>query len=286
MIKKIIIILTSLLILGTALTGIGYFMGGREPETTGSVLTSETKVDQFNKIVVDVIDADVKIQHGDTFSISYRLHHMEKVEQAEVVDGTLYFVTEIERRIGWHHRPHTEQHVITITVPDELALDSLNISTVDGDIEIDDRAIRSASLKSVSGDIELSGITADEVTCEVVSGEISVRKSNITEVTAEGKSADISFDGSLEYADINTVSGDCRLSSDKIKNIKIKNVSGDIEVITPAAGISAKSYGKINYCGENQGYQFNLPGNNAMMTLNSSSGKINIQTNSPENSPE
>ncbi len=278
MIKKIIIVLTSLLIFGTVLTGVAFFLDDEDTQTIGSVQTKEIKLDEFNNLVVDAISADIIIENGDNFSISYQLHHREKIEKAEVVDGTFYFVTGIDKRIGRRFKLDNEEHIIYITVPNTIDLNNINLSTVSGDIEIDERAIGKASLNSVSGDISLTGVTAEQVDCEVVSGDIDIIKSNIIESTASGKSADISFEGSFEYVDIDTVSGDCELTTDTIKDIEINNISGDIEVITPVTGISAKSYGKINYCGQNQGFEFNLPNDNSMLTINSSSGKIDIQT--------
>ncbi len=279
MTKKIIIGLISLLIVGVLLTGMAFFMENGESEITGSTVKSERELDEFRDIVVDVIAADIQIQSGDTFSISYQLHHKEKVERCEVINGTLYFTTKIDMGFEKNWKFGDEQHTVCITVPDKTNLNDLNLSTISGDIAMVDREMHRASLHSTSGNILLTGVTAEQVACEVVSGDIAIAESEMVESQASGKSADISFDGSFAYVDMNTVSGDCSLISDTVQNIKIKNISGGIGVVTPVSGISAKSYGEITYNGVNQGYQFNLPNDNTMLTLISTSGAIDIQTN-------
>lgn len=284
MIKKITVILTSLLIVGLVLSGIGFLIGGAAPVTTGAVTTKDLALDDFNNVVIDVIAADITIETGDDFSVSYQLHNREKIEQAQVVDGTLYFTTGIDSTLGRTYNHNGTQYAVHVTVPKDVELNDLSLSTVDGDIQLDARTLDSVTLNSVSGSVALTDVTAQQADCEVVSGHITFANCSISKVSACGKSSNITMDGAFDEADINTISGDCNVSSTRIQDIQIKNVSGSISVVTPVSGISAKSYGKINYCGQNQGYEFNLPATDAhtMLTLNSTSGKIDIQTQNPD----
>ena len=274
MIKKIIAILSVVLILGSVLFGIGYFLSNNDSDSVEQSPKTELELDEFNSIEIKVKAADIKIQEGDTFSISYKLHDRERVKQAEVLDGTLYFITEFD--MNW--KVDFDDWNICITLPKGRTLEDLSLSTIDGDIEFDGRTIDIANLKSTSGNIKLTNIIAEQVNCEVTSGEISITESQVTEATGIGTATDIYFDGSFESANINTVSGSCKLNSDTIKNISIESVSGDIETITPSTGISAKSYGKITYNGEKQGFEFSLSDNESALNLISASGKIQIQT--------
>lgn len=274
MIKKIIVILSVVWILGSVLFGIGYFLSNNDSGSVEQSLKTELNLGEFNSIEVKVKAADIKIQEGDTFSISYTLHDRERVKQAEVVDGTLYFVTGFD--INW--KVDFDDWNICITLPKGRTLEDLSLSTIDGDIEFDGRTIDIANLKSTSGNIKLTNIIAEQVNCEVTSGEISITESQVTEATGVGKATDIYFDGSFENVTINTVSGSCKLNSDTIKDISIRSVSGNIETTTPSTGISAKSYGKITYNGEKQGGEFSLSDNKSALNLISASGKIEIQT--------
>lgn len=274
MMKKIIVILSVVLILGSVLFGIGYFLSNNDSDSVEQSPKTELELDEFNSIEIKVKAADIKIQEGDTFSISYKLHDRERVKQAEVLDGTLYFITEFD--MNW--KVDFDDWNICITLPKGRTLEDLSLSTIDGDIEFDGRTIDIANLKSTSGNIKLTNIIAEQVNCEVTSGEISITESQVTETTGIGTATDIYFDGSFENANINTVSGSCKLNSDTIKNISIESVSGDIETITPSTGISAKSYGKITYNGEKQGFEFSLSDNESALNLISASGKIQIQT--------
>lgn len=280
MIKKTVIVLSVVLVIGGVLFSMGSFIKkdfslfSYSNSFGGSDQFLEKEVQEFSNIEVNIKSGDIIIEEGDVFSVKYNISDKEKIQRLEVVDGTLYFVTEFDDLFGLSLN-HGE---VRITMPKGHNIGKLNLSSVDGDIKFSDRTIKNGILNSVSGDIILDNITSDSINCEGISGDITLRNSIITQVIGNTTSSDISVDGSFLDVTLKSVSGDCHITSDRIKKMQIETVSGDIKTVTPSASVRAKSFGEISYNGNEQGFNFSIDGIDASLDLLSTSGEISIKT--------
>lgn len=256
MTKKIIIILLTLTIVGAILFTIGNTVLSDEASTITDIpllqLKSEnenigeqqlqvdttevqSQIDNVTDINIKVMSADIYLIYGDEYSLKYNLHDREKIKTLDVSNGALNFDTTFNLK----HKVDYGDWYVKVTIPKDSEINNLNLTTVAGDIVMEDAVVKNAKLKSTSGDIMLTG-TFSDVDLYSVAGNIS----------------------------INGTISDCA---------KIETISGNIDVIsTEPIESLAESIGKIKYNNKMQGYKFNNSQENDDFHFKSVSGKIQI----------
>lgn len=282
MIKKLIIGLSSILLLGGVLFGIGSAIdphpgthtdGDPASSRPDSVHDNKVEMEQFSNVEISVIGADIYLAEGDNYSVSYKFHNREVIERLEIANDTLYLSTDY----SWDWKPdHGDWHVV-VTVPKGTPLNIVNLSTVAGDIVVENRAYAAGSIGTTSGEVTLSSITADTVKVKTVSGAISVKESKIQNLSAENKTGNIQLYGEFATVSAYSVSSRCELSGSLSKSASMETVSGQITVsVSNSASIEAETYGNVHWNGTKQGYSFTKADGDAKLTLKSVSGKIEV----------
>lgn len=239
-------------------------------ETSASDTSGAMELDTFSSMDISVVAADVRIVSGESFSLSYQLHESEALVRAEVDGDTLKFRTEATGpRISggdWH---------VTVTVPADTQLDSLDITTVSGDIEDSGHTCDEASLCTTSGVIQLSGVTANQLDASTVSGSLGITGS-VSELSVESVSGSIDLDGDFGEINAQSVSGGCALAGTLEREAEVETVSGRIQVSFPDVSVNASSLGSVYKDNSRQGRTFNQHGGSAELNLESISGEIEI----------
>ena len=239
-------------------------------ETSASDTSGAMELDTFSSMDISVVAADVRIVSGESFSLSYQLHENEALVRAEVDGDTLKFHTEATGpRISggdWH---------VTVTVPADTQLDSLDITTVSGDIEDSGHTCDEASLCTTSGVIQLSGVTANQLDASTVSGSLGITGS-VSELSVESVSGSIDLDGDFGEINAQSVSGGCALAGTLEREAEVETVSGRIQVSFPDVSVNASSLGSVYKDNSRQGRTFNQHGGSAELNLESISGEIEI----------
>ena len=161
---------------------------------------------------------------------------------------------------------------MTVTVPAGAQLDSLDITTVSGDIEDSGHTCDEASLCTTSGVIQLSGVTANRLDASTVSGSLGITGS-ISELSVESVSGSIDLDGDFGDIDAQSVSGGCALAGTLEHEAEVETVSGRIRVSFPNVSVNASSLGSVYKDNNRQGRTFSQHGGNAELNLESVSGK-------------
>ncbi len=259
---------------GLPLSAGGTVTGAGSPVTLAETSANGTfgamELDAFSSMDISVVAADVRIASGEGFSLSYQLHKNEALVRAEVDGDTLKFRTEATgpRIAGgdWH---------VTVTVPAGAQLDSLDITTVSGDIEDSGHTCDEASLCTTSGVIQLSGVTANRLDASTVSGSLGITGS-ISELSVESVSGSIDLDGDFGDIDAQSVSGGCALAGTLEHEAEVETVSGRIRVSFPNVSVNASSLGSVYKDNNRQGRTFSQHGGNAELNLESVSGEIEI----------
>ena len=196
------------------------------------------KTEAFTSVHLDLTSMDVRIEKSSENAISYRLQDAKKQKLEYSVDqGVLTVKETISDK---HFVGHDDNEVILYTTNDSL---TVNGNLVAGDVEIQNVALKDSRVTSVSGDISIEN------------GSLN----NCSFITTSG---DIEFDGQLTGDNsLTTTSGD--VSVENIDNVSVSasTMSGDIEI-----GEDEFS-GSVNQV---------LGSNNAALTLNTTSGDIEI----------
>lgn len=294
MIKKIIIALLTLLIIGGTLFTIGNVISDDEISNIKNISSSKlgvenvntenqksnvytigelSSIDSFTDINIDVMSADIYLTYGDEYALEYNIHDREKVKIFDVSKGVLSF----ETTFNLDFKVDYGDWYVKVTVPKDSEIGNLNLSTVAGDVLIEDAVLKNAKLNSTSGKVTVLNSKMDTVEIKTVSDEISIKDSEILTVKAKNKADDILLTGIFSDVDINSIAGNISVNGTISERVKIESISGNIDLIsTKPMEILAESIGGIEYNNKNQGYKFNNSQGDDNMYLKSVSGKIKI----------
>lgn len=232
--RKLSLIVGMTVLCGMFLLGMGWLLRDR----SGGQSHTDKILEPFHSIQLSVMSADVTVEKGDKFAISYHLHGREKIVQLEVKNDTLYFDTGFDPL--W--KPSSGNWSVVITVPDGTEFDSLSLKSTAGEITLDAYRFQNGSFKTTSGDIQLSDIICDSIYAKSVSHDISLTAAQIGE------------------------------------KAELETVSGDIQAEGNFAGIEAKSIGNIKLNGADQGSKLSLGQDHPKLIANSVSGSVHIST--------
>ncbi len=294
MIKKTIIVLLALSIIGGILFTIGSVISDdeisniknksssklviendntedqrSEVDTTGD----QSSIDAFTDININVMSADIYLIYGDEYALEYNIHDREKVKISDVSKGVLSF----ETTFNLDFKVDYGDWYVKVTVPKDSEIGDLNLSTAAGDILIEDAVLKNAKLNSTSGKVTVVNSKMDTVEIKTVSGEISIKDSEILTVKAKNKAENILLTGIFSDVDINSIAGNISINGTISDGVKIESISGNIDMIsTKPMKLLAESIGKIEYNNKNQGYKFDNSQGDANFHLKSVSGKVKI----------
>ena len=197
-------------------------------------------IENFASVNLDLTSMDVKIEKSSENAISYRLQDAKKQKLDYSVDNEVLNVKEMIS--DKHFVGHDDNEVIIYTTNDSLVV---NGNLVAGDVELKDVAMKNSRITTVSGDI-------------------SIQNGNLSNCTLIRTSGDIELDGHQIISGDNTLnstSGDISVENINDVSINASTTSGDIEIGED------ELTGSVNRV---------LGTNNATLTLNSTSGDIEV----------
>ncbi|TQQ84873.1 hypothetical protein EXD82_04420 [Peptacetobacter hominis] len=241
MIKKIVICMVAILILGIGLYTAGSKMDDNKNEITNvSKEEKSIKVEEFSNIDISSVDADVEISIGKDYSVKYNFDDQESIKNMEVNNNTLFIESDSEDlKIMYFTSEKDNRNKINITIPENKLLNSLKIDTVGGDISLKNIKYTSCNLDTTDGDVSALNTFGNEIKMDTVDGDCiytGIANKNVYISSVEG---DIKVDGKNYSIEANS-SENIYYNSQKyqyefIKNSKgpkmiIENVSGDIEI--------------------------------------------------------
>lgn len=241
---------------------------------TTKITTGSLQLDPFTNIDLSVMSADIQIQIGDAYALTYQLHGKETVERAEVVDGTLHFSTGIDpaQISGNGHWS------VIITIPADASLSQLHLSTLAGNISFSGLQFSEGTLESQSGEILLRNLTCDRLKVSTLSEDITIADSQIGQLSAESKSDDINASGTFDTVDLNSISGDCELWGTVTTKAELETVSGDIELSAQSGTINAETHGEIEHNERPFRDKLTIGSGDPVYQLKSVSGDIEVES--------
>lgn len=162
----------------------------------------------------------------------------------------------------------TQDGVLVIR-PDRTASGSFfarrGLVSADIEVYLPRRRWEILQISSVNGDIDLAGHEAGQIYLKTVSGDVTGRLDDCGQLTADSVSGDIDWRGGVQDAQIKTMSGDVdyegqadrfhvsSMSGDveftgPVNDVKCSSVSGDIRVETPVLPQGMELYSKSGDC--------------------------------------
>ena len=209
--------------------------------------------EDFSNISICTIEAQVKLIPTDDDQVTVDIYQNSKVPYAvKVVDGTLTVDFTDNRQWYDHIGIRIRPPKITVYLPDK-AYGDVSVSTVTGDIKLQDMQVNSLDISVTTGDMELEGVRcAGELKARLTTGDMELTDVIAGTLTLTGKTGDVELD---------------RCDADQLN---IKTSTGDIEgtLLTDKVFIAKASTGPVRVPDTNRG---------GTCKLTTSTGNIHIR---------
>ncbi|MDR1087827.1 MAG: DUF4097 domain-containing protein [Coriobacteriales bacterium] len=309
-IKVLWIVIGSLFAAGVFLSVAGYAFGGtgrawfdRDGLHFGQRVAQTYEIadlnsEQFDYATIELIEANVELVPASSYGykLSYTGYREPSIEVSRGELNELRIRGESDTwHIGMDFLPWDlfDHHaMLTIYVPSDATLDSINLYTVSGSSSLQGNDVRarhvnyrsasgSVDLKALtleqlvidvaSGDVRLENVSAKGATFEMISGRLDYNQGTVDSLVLDMVSGRISFKGTVTSGlSVHTVSGDADLEltgSEDAYSLALNRVSGDVRVNGRLVNDSALP------SSTSTGGDGNAAGN---ITIDTISGSVNI----------
>jgi len=177
---KIIIIV---IIVGLLLSVVGFFTGASRiiyfsrsgVQVSGGEISqiTETNLEQFRSVSVDVGFSDVEFVNSDSFGIDLYGHDMEWLWTLE--DGKLDITHDRSAQLHVVNLQFVtaERNYVKIFLPADTELEYVTIKTSSGDIKIESFRADNVDVRSSFGDATLNNITSNHLQADLSSGRFT-----------------------------------------------------------------------------------------------------------------
>ncbi len=327
--KLLITISCVMMAIGLIIYGIGYVMGGRviglsfnqhginlnvsnHQLTLISTTENEDTLDAFTNIDIGIDYSDITIVPSDHFGISYTTNiyntgNKNPNLEYEVRNNTLYLTTANYSKVnvtifGSSTGKHLD-HIITIYVPEDTQLDSLNAHVDSGAITCKDFSAKNVDIKASYGTLDLEYMEIETANIKLPSEEGNIKDCSFESLTLSGEYDSLymenvqvaqetnfhlkSMNFELRNSMFNTLKYNSEYGSLIMKNVK---VAGDVIMDSDSLqfDLSNSKFGNFEYKTE-YGYiniddfsaeDINIKGDSTKLTMYevTSSKTINLNT--------
>lgn len=235
---------------GLVLLGIGLFSGGTISYVVdlreGKIITKNSDeakyvektldVEEFSKLQLNVNVADVKIQRGEKYQVSYCMPEMD-VPSVEVKDGKLVVngkedaSPQFSVRFEFFSLGDSKKDTIIVTIPEQVEILESGIKVESGDIHLEEVKFSQADIHADYGDIIISDFVSDHAEISQNTGDITLKNVQMKESNVTNEYGKITLEkGSGEKAVFELNSGDCNIKDMEINDLEVSNEYGDIVI--------------------------------------------------------
>ncbi len=163
---------------------------------------------------------------GDTLPEEFTLRYRVK-------EGTLSLVYSAPGRLKLGNLKKD----LTVLLPQDLALEELEIDTGSAPVTVSDLATREISVDTASGTVELLGCqVTDRVSVDTGSGNVKAALTGtLRALSADTASGDITVTaGEITQVEGDTASGSIQITADTLGSVETDTASGDVEITAQA----------------------------------------------------
>lgn len=194
-------------------------------------------LDAFDEIQVDVDVMGLTVKPGTEYSFSYYCTD-NLIPQYEVKDGILYITQSQKIKYG------TNNCDATLTLPADVLLEKVYITSDVGGVDLDRLAITDLSVYCDVGDVNIDDTKMDYAKLEVSVGDVNIKRSELGELDVYSDVGDVDIQSAKdisEYSfDLTADIGDIDLDGREYKDecyirgnetlVKVTSDIGDIEI--------------------------------------------------------
>ena len=213
-------------------------------KNTSGEFTDDFDIKDIKNVNIDCSVADINIYSGKEFSIDYNCteglepKYTYKNGNIEITQNKAAF------RKNWGALNNCE---INIAIPQNISIDTLDIA-------------------SDVGDLEISGLTANKMTIDSDTGECKISNCTIDNLTTKSDVGDIKFeDCQTDITDVNNNVGNIELKDITFNSLNATSDVGDID-ISSACNIKNYSFdlssdiGEVEVFSDNHGKKYKISG--------------------------
>ena len=190
-----------------------------EQYSIGSISFSKGDI---KKIDIDWISGGVSVvqqSSGEQFTVSEGIGlDDEKAMRCLIEDGVLYIKFSSSGFSGAFSHEDIVKKTLKVTVPADI---EINVKVISADTEVSSDGLSIADgvkntieISSVSGDISIEKASAESIRAKSVSGDIIIKDSSARIISEENTSGGVSFYGKADLIKINTISSNSTVSLD------------------------------------------------------------------------
>lgn len=225
-----------------------------DDENKYSIADGKTSVKDINKIDLDWVSGNIRIEEYDGSEIEFYEESSSNLAEDKkmryMVDGETLKIRFRKPYTGFGIKNALDKTlVVRIPVSMEDGLSEFKIENVSSSIEIEALITNVLIVDSVSGEIKIRNLIADEIDLETISGSVNVSGTckNIDFETVSGTINAVIESKSIEKVSIGSVSGDAFLNLDSCpKDLDMEAVSGSAYITIPENDGFVVKYGTVS----------------------------------------
>jgi hypothetical protein len=238
--KKVLIVAACIAAAGLLLIGISFIIGGSgvyrgfkdselsnyNAEANRAIVpyyVSDMELEAFTSVSIDVVNADVNIEKGDSYGIVIDYPDSRYNPSYKVQGGALTMKDDPVKTVKsfwqlfntnfWQNGFNLKHGNVTVFLP-EGEYDRIDIENVNGPILISDTTVNELKMECVNSTIDVTNVTIKEGNWNTVNGKIQAEQLTGSNLDIETVNGGISLVGTLSGdSSINTVNGSIEIGT-------------------------------------------------------------------------
>lgn len=201
----------------------------------GSEVTEEVKTEDFDTVNIELDMGEIVLEEGDNYFVSYAFP--EKIKPIIHVNNGALIITQNDGRVL--NLEDFSDCKLVVTVPAGTELNSIDVSTD-------------------MGNIDINKISAQSVTVSSDMGEIAFQECDFVTLSADSDMGDIKMeDSTLTSADMESSMGEVKMVAVTCDNLTVNVDMGDIKLEGEFNHVNAKTdLGEVEENGVSQGTEY------------------------------
>ncbi|MEG0894991.1 MAG: DUF4097 family beta strand repeat-containing protein, partial [Oscillospiraceae bacterium] len=253
--KKLWLSILSIFIVGVVLAAIGFVYNGEKIINGEAVIEGDADmftifgnkkhlvsskdievynvdIGEFNSFDISLVAEDVEFIKSDEFKLEINdfKDEKDKTIQYSNNNGKLVVKRKSNVKIGFNFNFNSTLTYLKVYYKDDINFDNSLVSTISGNININNLNVDNLNISSTSGDIIAENIKCNDLSINTISGNTKFSKINSNKSDFNTTSGDISIsDCNANELKASSISGNVTLTNNKINDtITTNTTSGDL----------------------------------------------------------
>ena len=238
-----------------------FYSDSDDTESSGTTLSTGTVLlPSFNTVKIDSKVMNLSIEKGDDYSIQCDAD--EKLNpKYEIKDNTL--IVSQKQKIKVHNFMKNPKCSVHITIPEDTALELININGATGDISLSNLDVTTLKIDNSVGDVKMDNCKIASIGIDTSTGDVKLNDCEANEIDVDTSVGDtVIKDNIFEKLYVDGSVGDVKVSSSK----DLSDYAYDLDT----------SIGDVSINGVSHKKEYQQKGTGGKITVDNSTGDISI----------